>query len=193
MHVSHTFTHESENAATYSDVYKEISWNQAWLDMVGISGAKWWSGRGLIPPAITGVHNGDALKAWADCGIKNGVGDNTRSVLLNQVLGILFSHRIRSRSHADGEKVNEHWPLMTTVAANGYDGIQLTPRWATNIYYNVIFPQSILHPNQANGEQADTAYLLIPEYISLNSADPSSTLDTILAGISSLPQIALPN
>jgi hypothetical protein len=26
---------------------------------------------------------------------------------------------------------------MTTVAENGYDGVQINPRWATNIYYNV--------------------------------------------------------
>ena len=34
-------------------------------------------------------------------------------------------------------KVNEHWPLMTTVKDNGFSGIQITPRWATRIYYNV--------------------------------------------------------
>jgi hypothetical protein len=27
--------------------------------------------------------------------------------------------------------------LITTVALNGFDGMQITPRWATNIYYNV--------------------------------------------------------
>jgi len=90
MHVSHTFTHENENDATYSDIYKEITWNQAWLDMVGISRARRWSGKGLIPPAITGLHNGDALRAWGDCGVKNAVGDNTRSLLLNQVLNPPF-------------------------------------------------------------------------------------------------------
>jgi hypothetical protein len=28
-HVSHTFTHEIEDNATYFDVYREITWNQA--------------------------------------------------------------------------------------------------------------------------------------------------------------------
>jgi hypothetical protein len=32
---------------------------------------------------------------------------------------------------------------MTTVAENGYAGIQINPRWATNIYYDV----SALHPH----------------------------------------------
>jgi hypothetical protein len=34
-------------------------------------------------------------------------------------------------------QVNEHWPLMSTVKSNGYAGIQITPRWASNMYYNV--------------------------------------------------------
>ncbi|KAH6665167.1 hypothetical protein B0J14DRAFT_236103 [Halenospora varia] len=116
MHVSHTFTHENLNSATFDDVNKEITWNQNWLSMIGLSGAKWFSSKGLIPPAITGLHNGDALRGFAEGGIVNVVGDNTRSVLLNAQ--------------------NEHWPLITTVEANGYDGIQITPRWASNIYFN---------------------------------------------------------
>jgi hypothetical protein len=115
-HISHTFTHEDEDNATYFDVYQEISWNQAWLTQVGIAAASKFS-TGLIPPAISGLHNGDALRAWSDRGITNVVGDNTRPVLLNPV--------------------NEYWPLITTVAANGFAGMQITPRWATNIYYNV--------------------------------------------------------
>ncbi|KAH6719343.1 hypothetical protein BKA61DRAFT_731797 [Leptodontidium sp. MPI-SDFR-AT-0119] len=115
-HVSHTFTHEDQNNATYSDVFKEISWNRGWLDAVGISAAKQFSSTGIIPPAITGLHNGDALQAWADNGIVHVVGDNTRKVLLNPT--------------------NEHWPLTSTRALNGFPGIQITPRWASNIYYN---------------------------------------------------------
>lgn len=85
MHISHTFTHEAQDAATYSDVMKEISWNQAWIAQWGLNSSKWFSGRGLIPPAITGLHNGDALQAWSDNGLVNAVGDNTRPVLLNPV------------------------------------------------------------------------------------------------------------
>jgi len=85
MHISHTFSHEDQDNSTYFDVYREISWNQAWLQNVGIMGAAKWSGTGIIPPAITGLHNGDALRAWGDLGITHVVGDNTRPVLLNTV------------------------------------------------------------------------------------------------------------
>jgi hypothetical protein len=84
-HISHTFTHESLDNASYFDVSKEITWNQAWLAQIGLSNAQRFSGIGLIPPAITGLHNGDALRAWWDAGIRNVVGDNTRPALLNTV------------------------------------------------------------------------------------------------------------
>ncbi|CAG8379332.1 unnamed protein product [Penicillium salamii] len=123
-HISHTFTHEEQNNATYSDVYKEISFNQAWLKAVGIDKATKFTSNGIIPPAITGLHNGDALRAWWVNGITNCVGDNTRSALLNTE--------------------NAMWPLFTTVANNGFDGIQVNPRWATRIYYNCDTPACTL-------------------------------------------------
>ncbi|KAH8593992.1 hypothetical protein B0O99DRAFT_184431 [Bisporella sp. PMI_857] len=116
-HVSHTFTHLSQNNATYFDVAREISWNQAWLAQVGLASAKRFSPKGIIPPAITGLHNGDALQAWKDFGIGNAVGDNTRPILLNTE--------------------NEHWPLITTADGDGFAGMQVIPRWAENIYFNM--------------------------------------------------------
>ncbi|KAF4554718.1 Hypothetical protein D9617_3g017860 [Elsinoe fawcettii] len=116
MHLSHTFTHMALNNATYSDTAKEIQFNIAWMKQLTIWNAARFSGNGLIPPAITGMHNGDAIKAWMDNGITQVVGDNTRPVLMNTE--------------------NEYWPLITTVAGNGYDGLLVIPRWATTIYYN---------------------------------------------------------
>ncbi|KAG9231588.1 hypothetical protein BJ875DRAFT_112514 [Amylocarpus encephaloides] len=119
-HMSHTFSHQDENNATYADVLREIQWNEAWLKSVGLSKAKRFSPKGIIPPAITGMNNGDAIRGWVDAGVKYVVGDNTRAKLMNAE--------------------NEHWPLMTSVATNGYAGIQITPRWASNIYYNCDLP-----------------------------------------------------
>jgi hypothetical protein len=119
-HVSHTFTHESLNNATFNDTNKEITFNQAWANVTGINQATRWSPNGLIPPAITGMHNGDAIKAWMINGITSAVGDNTRAVLMNQQ--------------------NEFWPLISTVAANGYDGLEIIPRWATTIFFNCDLP-----------------------------------------------------
>jgi hypothetical protein len=123
-HISHTFTHESEDNATYSDIYKEISFNQAWLKQVGIDQAKHFTGNGIIPPGITGLHNGDALQAWWDNGIYNCVGDNTRPLLLNAQ--------------------NDMWPYFTSVTSDGFAGMQVNGRWATRIYYNCDTPDCTL-------------------------------------------------
>jgi hypothetical protein len=116
FHLSHTFTHESLNNATYSDVYKEISFNQKWLAQTKLATADNFSGKSLIPPAITGMHNGDALRAFSDLGLRNCVGDNARPVLRNQN--------------------NNMWPYITTSAANGFAGFTIIPRWPLRIYYD---------------------------------------------------------
>jgi hypothetical protein len=114
--VSHTFSHEELNNATYNDAYREIQFNIAWMKQIGLSAGNKFSPQGLIPPAITGLHNGDVIKAWMDSGIKYVVGDNTRPVLRNSA--------------------NTFYPYITTVAGNGYAGLTVIPRWATTIYYN---------------------------------------------------------
>jgi hypothetical protein len=120
-HVSHTFTHQELNNATYKDADREIHFNQDWMRQMGIDQAARFSPKGLIPPAITGLHNGDAIRAWMDNGLEYVVGDNTRPVLRNQN--------------------NKYWPLITTVANNGYAGLVIVPRFATMIYYNCHTPE----------------------------------------------------
>ncbi|ETN38636.1 uncharacterized protein HMPREF1541_06673 [Cyphellophora europaea CBS 101466] len=120
MHLSHTFTHYELNNATYSDAVKEIKFNQAWFQQIGIASGR-FSTDGLIPPAITGLHNGDVLRAWKDSGLTNCVGDNTRAPLRNQQ--------------------NPMYLYKTTSAADGYDGFNVIPRWATRIYYNCDTPE----------------------------------------------------
>jgi hypothetical protein len=143
-HLSHTFTHEAQDNATYSDIYKEISFNQAWLKQVGIDQADRFTANGIIPPAITGLHNGDALQAWYDNGITNCVGDNTRSALLNSE--------------------NAMWPYFTVVSTDGFDGMQVNPRWSTRIYYDCCTPACTLDEwiNTSDGSE-DFDYLLETE------------------------------
>jgi hypothetical protein len=125
-HISHTFSHESLNNATFFDANQEIVFNQVWLDQVGISAGKHFSPNGLIPPAITGLHNGDAIRAWMTNGIDHVVGDNTRPVLLNKVSFSIPHSIIFSINDA---QENEFWPLVSTVADNGYAGLTIMPRW----------------------------------------------------------------
>lgn len=121
MHISHTHTHLALNNATYADALKEIQFNQAWFSQIGITGtASLWSPQGLIPPAITGLHNGDVLRAWSDAGLTHCVGDNSRPVLRNTQ--------------------NEMYPYTTQVSTDGFAGFTVLPRWATRIYFNCDTP-----------------------------------------------------
>lgn len=115
-HVSHTFTHLALSNATFSDVDKEIRYNQIWFNNTGFSGHPKFSPHSLVPPQITGLHNGDAIRAFTGNGITYVVGDNTRPRLLN----------------------TEHpfWTLTTTEERNGAAGLEIIPRFATNIYFN---------------------------------------------------------
>ena len=121
-HVSHTFTHLPQNNITYSDAEKEIVFNQAWLRQLGIDQGK-FSPKSLIPPAITGLHNGDAIRAWVTSGITSATGDNSRPVLLS---------------------TNQHWPITTTTSQNGYSGLTVIPRWPTAIYFDCDLPDCTL-------------------------------------------------
>lgn len=80
----------------------------------------WSTQRRFVPTAtaltIFPLTFPDVIQAWMTNGITHVVGDNTRPVLMNSV--------------------NEFWPLTSTVAANGWAGLTILPRWATTIFYN---------------------------------------------------------
>ncbi|CAI4213487.1 unnamed protein product [Parascedosporium putredinis] len=120
-HVSHTFTHLELNNATYDDAWREIAFNREWLNQVGIANGLRFSPSGIVPPAITGLHNGDVIRAWLDNDIRHVVGDNTRPALRN--------------------KDSTFWPKISNEEDNGFPGLVIIPRWATNIYYNCASPE----------------------------------------------------
>ncbi|CAI6080381.1 unnamed protein product [Clonostachys chloroleuca] len=120
-HLSHTFSHMSLNNATYHDAKREIQFNQAWMKLMGIDAATRFTANGIIPPAITGLNNGDSIQALMDNGIKHVVGDNTRPATRNPN--------------------SVYWPLISTYATNGYDGLTIIPRFSSRIYFNCHTPE----------------------------------------------------
>ncbi|EPS44709.1 hypothetical protein H072_1293 [Dactylellina haptotyla CBS 200.50] len=114
--MSHTFTHLGENPITYDDAFREITFNQNFAKLATFDKAAKWSGKGLIPPAITGLHNGDAIRAWSAAGLTSCVGDNTRAPLQSPF--------------------NAYWPFITNISSNGFDGFTVIPRFASRIYFN---------------------------------------------------------
>ena len=115
--ISHTFTHEDLENATFHDADIQVSFNYQHAQLLGLTESSRWSNKTFIPPSISGMHNGDALRAVYGNGIIGGVGDSTRPALVNQQ--------------------NPNWPVITTESANGFAGYAIIPRAASRIYYNV--------------------------------------------------------
>ena len=85
-------------------------------DYLNIAALPTFSSRCMVTPQISGLRNGDALAALAEAGVTCATGDNTWPFLLKQD--------------------NPYHPLYTTAATNGYDGLAIIPRFATEVYYN---------------------------------------------------------
>ncbi|KAJ3198811.1 hypothetical protein HDU82_001002, partial [Entophlyctis luteolus] len=117
--VSHTFTHEILNNNSYSDTNNEVTFNfrLASSAYMSLDGHAYWSNKSMVTPGISGLFNGDALRALSDFGIKAVVGDSSRPKTLNAARPL-------------------YWPLVTTSANNGFDGFIIIPRQSLNIYFN---------------------------------------------------------
>ncbi|KAI9344678.1 hypothetical protein BDR26DRAFT_184899 [Obelidium mucronatum] len=89
---SHTFTHEILNNNTYSDTINEVSFNFHLAELWGLDGQPFWSNKSMVTPGISGIFNGDALKALLDFGITGAVGDSSRPSLWNTEASILVAN-----------------------------------------------------------------------------------------------------
>ncbi|KAJ3029935.1 UNVERIFIED_CONTAM: hypothetical protein HDU68_010621 [Siphonaria sp. JEL0065] len=116
---SHTFTHEILNNNTYGDTSNEVNFNfhLASKSLWGLDGQPFWSNKTMVTPGISGLFNGDALKALWDFGITGAVGDSSREKTLNPIRPMW-------------------WPLTTNVSTNGFAGFTVVPRQSLNIYFN---------------------------------------------------------
>ncbi|KAJ3196808.1 hypothetical protein HDU82_001653 [Entophlyctis luteolus] len=117
--VSHTFTHEILNNNTYNDTNNEVTFNYrlASSAFMKLDGHAYWSNKSMVTPGISGLFNGDALRALSDFGIKAAVGDSSRNKTMNSMRPL-------------------YWPMVTTLANNGFDGFVVIPRQSLNIYFN---------------------------------------------------------
>ncbi|KND91101.1 hypothetical protein TOPH_04286 [Tolypocladium ophioglossoides CBS 100239] len=146
-HVSHTFTHEELNNATYHDASREIAFNQAWLKEMGIDQAARFSPKGIIPPAITGLHNADALKAWTDNGL---------IYVANGLTGVTIIPRFATTIYYNCDKAActvQEW--KDTSAGKGDFTSLLNDARATNTRYLLGLQSDPYMFHQANMRQID--------------------------------------
>jgi len=103
----------------------------------------------MITPAITGLFNPEALRAMVDANITCVVGDNSVTKLIPK---------------------NPYLGMWTTVDYNGYEGVFIIPRFATEIYYDTAYVKTETNEyNSRYGPQGS-----IPFFAA------NSTLDEIL-------------
>jgi hypothetical protein len=113
---SHTFTHENLNDCSYQDAMNELLYNLNFADAAGWTGQPYYSRTSIVTPAISGLWNGDALKALVDNGYTSLVGDSSRENTINPQ--------------------DSYWPFVTTLESSNYDGFRIIPRSPTVIYFN---------------------------------------------------------
>lgn len=117
--VTHTYTHPDFNWQPYYIVDWELKANkQIAQDLFGDQ-TKWFSPNSIVTPRISGLFNPFVLQALLDNQLFSVVGDNTRKEILPP---------------------NIHDGLYTTKEFNGYDGVLIIPRYATNIFFNASTP-----------------------------------------------------
>ncbi|KAJ1536245.1 hypothetical protein HK096_000073, partial [Nowakowskiella sp. JEL0078] len=115
--LSHTFTHENLNNASYTDTDNEIKYNvQVAKALLKMYDKSYFSQNSIVTPQISGVFNGDALQCLLDNGILSIVGDDSRPNLVPS---------------------NGNWyPLITTTELSNYAGYLIIPRSPTEIYFS---------------------------------------------------------
>eukprot|EP00026_Physarum_polycephalum_P003715 Phypoly_transcript_03729.p1 GENE.Phypoly_transcript_03729~~Phypoly_transcript_03729.p1 ORF type:complete len:737 (+),score=86.88 Phypoly_transcript_03729:116-2326(+) len=120
---SHTFTHPSLDPYTYEQTLDELTQNiELAHDFFGTTNStNVYSSSAMVTPSISGLFNGEVLRALAAVGITTVVGDNSRPELVPE---------------------NRYHGIYTSVAKHGFDGIFIVPRHVSDIYYDVSSPDA---------------------------------------------------
>eukprot|EP01111_Echinosteliopsis_oligospora_P008511 TRINITY_DN2423_c2_g1_i3.p1 TRINITY_DN2423_c2_g1~~TRINITY_DN2423_c2_g1_i3.p1 ORF type:complete len:898 (+),score=232.22 TRINITY_DN2423_c2_g1_i3:167-2860(+) len=120
---SHTYTHPELDNLTYAETHLEMSSNlDTTLALFGSYNHPRYSNQSMVTPSISGIFNGEALRALWDVGIHFLVGDNSRPELRPEF---------------------PYHGYYTTVAVNGFKGMHILPREATYIYYDCSLPDEL--------------------------------------------------
>ncbi|KAJ3278102.1 hypothetical protein HK104_002648 [Borealophlyctis nickersoniae] len=117
---SHTYTHETLDNCSRTDVDNELSYNIFFAQQSGLYDSAYFSKSAMVTPSISGLHNSDALNSLVAHGIKYVTGDTSRPDCTNTTYPYL--------------------PWVSTKAVSNYDGFIAIPRQPTVIYYLVTTP-----------------------------------------------------
>ena len=110
--ISHTYTHENLDAISYANAMTELTKNQETRNNLGLSK---YSIANLITPDVSGLVNGEFLRAAWDFGIRYVVSDTSRTGYNNPSPNAGIYNQLQP-------------------------GILMVPRRPTNLFYNVSTP-----------------------------------------------------
>eukprot|EP00026_Physarum_polycephalum_P003801 Phypoly_transcript_03816.p1 GENE.Phypoly_transcript_03816~~Phypoly_transcript_03816.p1 ORF type:complete len:562 (+),score=101.00 Phypoly_transcript_03816:548-2233(+) len=121
--LSHTFRHPCTlDSDSYDFAFEELSLNIPIAEQLfyGGTSAYVYSPTSMVNPCITGLFNGNVLRAMKANGIYNAVGDNSVPRLVSP---------------------NPYHIIETTQDVHGEPGVYIIPRHAADIYYDVSTPE----------------------------------------------------
>ncbi|OUM59544.1 hypothetical protein PIROE2DRAFT_14877 [Piromyces sp. E2] len=114
--LTHTFSHMKLDVASYYDSFQEIKVNIKMSDepYLGMYNRPCFSKHSIVTPEISGLHNGDNLKAFTENQVYYAVGDTSR---------------------VDLSPANFYFPYITNMTQSNFDGFVVFPRQPPQIYW----------------------------------------------------------
>ncbi|CBJ25803.1 conserved unknown protein [Ectocarpus siliculosus] len=134
-HGHHTLIHLSRDQLRESDCVTEDTGNVQIALMTGMWDSDNYNWRSMVSPGITGLFNENCLDSAAQNLMVCYPGDNT------------FDGTVSGAAILVNED-NQFHSIYSTVAINGYDGIQIVPRFATYVYFNCVTGDCLVKENE---------------------------------------------
>jgi len=115
--LTHTFSHQKLDFATYHDADTEMKLNikMSKEPYLGMYDRPCYSPHSIVTPEISGLHNGDALRALKENGVNYAVGDTSRQ---------------------DLSPANFYLPFISNKTTSNFDGFIAIPRQPPQIYWD---------------------------------------------------------
>eukprot|EP00833_Pecoramyces_ruminatium_P011409 jgi/Orpsp1_1/1185441/evm.model.c7180000093753.1 len=136
--LTHTFSHQNLDFASYHDADMEISLNIKMCEepYLGMYSRDCFSPHSIVCPEISGLHNGHTLQAFKKNDVLYAVGDVSR---------------------ADLTPENFYIPLITNTTFSNFDGFLIIPRQPPQIYWDcsTVDQNLILYKERYNNYDMD--------------------------------------
>ncbi|CAM9973823.1 unnamed protein product, partial [Pylaiella littoralis] len=134
---SHTLSHLARDDLGLNDCLSEDAGNVQMAILLGLYNSDNYNWRSMTSPGITGLFNQYCLDSGSRNLMKCYPGDNTYTLANTNPATVSLIN-----------EANQFHSLTTTVETNGFDGMQIVPRFATNVYYNCVTGKCLIDENE---------------------------------------------